>query len=178
MYGLLTTTAEQLKTIESDIRCNITLAKELPEEVYAVLVIECQWKLATTFHGFMTKGQTFGSVNNKCAEFYARVIKVAKKVSFCLFHHLCDCNMPSKFNNNYNNCKLSIESSLMHSPTQYVDGKKEGICSVGRALCKFVDPFSCLIHTDKYWWPLIILSFDEPHILMNGTKEGEWTTFS
>ena len=65
--------------------------------MYAVLVIEHQWKLVTTFHEFITRGQTFGSVNNEHAEFYARVIKVAKKVSFYLFHHFCNCNMPSNF---------------------------------------------------------------------------------
>lgn len=99
MYGLLTTTTEQLKIIESNIGCNITLPTELPEDVYAVLVIERQEKLAAAFREFMTRGQTFGSVNNERAAFYERAIKAAKTVNLCLLHHLCDCNMPFQVRN-------------------------------------------------------------------------------
>lgn len=73
-------------------------------------------------------------------------------------------------------CDLAITES---SPTaQYVDPDKNGVRSAGKALCEFVDPSIRLVHAEKWRRPLFILSFDEPHVLTNGAKEGEWSTFS
>jgi hypothetical protein len=48
---------------------------------------------------------------------------------------------------------------------------------VAKALNKFVDPRG-LLNSEKWRRPLVILSFDEPHVLIDGAKEGEWSMFS
>jgi hypothetical protein len=64
------------------------------------------------------------------------------------------------------------------SPLQFIDGSGKGVRSAAKALHKLIDPLGLVMKSDKWRRPLIILSFDEPHVLTDGTKEGEWSPFS
>jgi hypothetical protein len=67
---------------------------------------------------------------------------------------------------------------ITKKPIQYVDGEGKGVCSAGKDLCSFVDPRGILESFNDWRLPLVLLSFDEPQILTDGAKEGEWTLFS
>ncbi len=62
--------------------------------------------------------------------------------------------------------------------TQYVDQDGRGVCTAGRTLCKFIDPKGYSSKFEEGGWPSVVLSFDEPHALTDGAKEGEWSLFS
>ncbi|KAF8495544.1 hypothetical protein F5888DRAFT_1711816 [Russula emetica] len=151
VYGLLTITHAQLNSLP----CDITLPADLPDEEYVTRVIERQQKLAFAFRDFMTRGQSFGTVNNDRQEFYRRVIVAAKVFD--------------------EECKSAMES-ITNSPPQYVDQDGKGVRTAGKALYKFVDPRELLKNEKRR--PLILFSFDEPHVLTDGTKEGDWSLFS
>ena len=57
-----------------------------------------------------------------------------------------------------------------------VDGK--GLVEAGYRLCKFIDPYSVLDSIEGPRRPLVIISFDESHILTDNPKGTEWTLFS
>ena len=162
MYGVLTVTHGQLKSFP----CDIELPEDLLDLEYLGRVINRQKQLVLNFHEFMTRGQSFGTVNVEREEFYKRVIVTAKEVRFFLLHDFCNRNL-FKFN----------RESIKHSPAQYVDRGGKGVRTVGKALCKFVDPRGILSYGDRRL-PLVLLSFDEPNILMDSLKGGEWTLFS
>jgi len=77
VYGILTATLAQLESFP----CDITLPEDGDADEYVKLAIERQRQLASAFREFMTKGQSFGNVNDHRQEFYAKVIKAAKAVS-------------------------------------------------------------------------------------------------
>lgn len=81
-YGILTVTHEQLNTI----LCHITLPDELPNQEYLDRVIDRQISLAREFREFMTRDQSFESVNGDRQTFYESVIEAAETVSFSLLH--------------------------------------------------------------------------------------------
>lgn len=63
-------------------------------------------------------------------------------------------------------------------PPKYINEKLGDVNETGKRLSKFIDPQSVL-DTDKGpRWPLVILSFDESHILTDNPKDGSWTLFS
>jgi hypothetical protein len=162
VYGLLTVTHAQLESVPCDIILPTDL--DIKSDDYAKLVIERQEKLAMDFRSFMTTKQSFESVNDNRQEFYTRVVEAAKAVNLHLFHHFCNRRyISSKF---CDQCK----------PGQYLMDNK-GVRTAGEILCRFVDPKNAL-NVDKWRRPLVILSFDEPFILIDGAKEAEWSLYS
>lgn len=170
MYGILTVTHEQLNSFP----CDVTLAEDLPDQEYLDLVVERQKQLAFAFREFMTGNQSFETVNGDREAFYGKVIKTAKRVKNFFLLHFYSRNISFKFNKR---CNFAIESSITKSLPQYVDQDGKGVCTAGKTLCEFVDPRGVLDLKD-WRWPLVLLSFDEPHVLIDGAKEGDWTLFS
>ena len=50
--------------------------------------------------------------------------------------------------------------------------------TTGGNLCKFIDPQGVLDSDNGSRWPLVILAFDESHILTDNPKDQSWTLFS
>lgn len=64
------------------------------------------------------------------------------------------------------------------SPSRYVGKDGHGVLQAGEALCHFIDPHMVLAQRKGPRWPLVILSFDESHILTDGSQNGGWSLFS
>ena len=170
VYGILTVTLAHLHSI----KCDITLpTKSETDSAYVNQVIRRQQELASSFRSFMTMGQSFGKVNENRQKFYGEVIGAARAVKFSLLHHYCALTYPFKFNSH---CKVGSEITT-GSPAQYVDQTGKGVHSAAKALHDFVDPRG-LVKYGQWRRPLVVLSFDESHVLTDGTKESEWSTFS
>ena len=65
-----------------------------------------------------------------------------------------------------------------HSPPWYCFPGYGGVKEGGKKLCEFIDPDCKLDVGEEPWHPLIILIFDESHILTNTPKNTLWTLFS
>ena len=52
------------------------------------------------------------------------------------------------------------------------------VTEAGELLCKFIDPEGGLDSDKGSRWPLVILAFDESHILTDNPKDRSWTLFS
>lgn len=76
-----------------------------------------------------------------------------------------------KFNDQ---CRVATESN---SPAQYVDRDGKGVRTAGKKLCRFLDPQGRM-ESETERLPLVLLSFDEPQVLTDGRKVGEWSLFS
>ena len=57
-----------------------------------------------------------------------------------------------------------------------IDGKK--VEEAGKKLCQFIDPFNVSASIKGPRRPLVIISFDESHILTDNPDSTEWTLFS
>ncbi len=55
---------------------------------------------------------------------------------------------------------------------------ENGLKEAGERLCRFIDPDRLLDSCDGSRRPLVILSFDESHILTDNPKRSRWTLFS
>jgi hypothetical protein len=64
------------------------------------------------------------------------------------------------------------------SPPQYINEKLGNVNKTGELLCKFIDPQGVLDSDEGSRWPLVILAFDESHILTDNPKDRNWTLFS
>ena len=170
MYGILTATLRILRSFQVDI--------EMPEDLDNEMecrkrVVNRQKQLALHFHELMTRGQSFEEVNVDRQEFYKTVVDIADGVRFFLLHDFYNRDIFFKFRSR---CKIAIEPST-NSPSQYVDDDGTGVRTVGKDLCKYIDPERMLI-TKAWRWPLVLLSFDETDVLTDNPEEGEWTLFS
>ena len=61
-------------------------------------------------------------------------------------------------------------------PRYVADGK--GVEEAGHRLCQFIDPFNVLDSIEGPRRPLVIISFDESHILTDNPRGTVWTLFS
>ena len=57
------------------------------------------------------------------------------------------------------------------SPPQYINEKLGNVNKTGELLCKFIDPRGVLDSDKGSRWPLVILAFDESHILTDNPKD-------
>ena len=64
------------------------------------------------------------------------------------------------------------------SPPKYINEKLGSVNKGGEELCKFIDPEGVLDSDNGSRWPLVILPFDESHILTDNPKDQGWTLFS
>src|SRR5579863_3623877 len=68
--------------------------------------------------------------------------------------------------------------SSANSPPRYTSKSQEGVKEAGERLCRFIDPHSLLDSDKGSRWPLVILAFDESHILTDIPKRCNWSLFS
>jgi hypothetical protein len=64
------------------------------------------------------------------------------------------------------------------SPPQYKNEEHGSVNETGERLSKFIDPQGILDLDKGSRWPLVILAFDESHILTDNPKDRSWTLFS
>jgi hypothetical protein len=69
------------------------------------------------------------------------------------------------------------------SPPRYRFKDKGGVRGAGKTLCEYIDPQGLLDSNKGPWRPLVILGFDEAHLLTGlpqrlPSKHLEWTLFS
>jgi hypothetical protein len=74
-----------------------------------------------------------------------------------------------------NNCRAK---NLTSSPSRFVGDDKKGVQGAGDALCEFVDRDNLLNANIGPRRPLVILSFEESDILLDGPRDGDWSLFS
>jgi len=76
--------------------------------------------------------------------------------------------------------KLTTNSTPQYTSRSVGEGcdSEYGVKEAGERLCQFIDPHYMLELGQGSWWPLVILSFDESHILANILTQSHWTLFS
>ena len=122
----------------------------------------------------MTKGQTFDSQNTYRIAFYDEVIKRAQEVNFHLLQSTSGNNLSFKFTQH---CQEN-PGKTARSPPRFVSQGK-GVEEAGARLCKFIDPHNLLDSIKgRPRRPLVIISFDESHILTDNPQDTLWTLFS
>ncbi|KAI0295063.1 hypothetical protein B0F90DRAFT_1940148 [Multifurca ochricompacta] len=163
VYALLTVTEKRLEDIESDYQddfapqetTTIGRDRRRPRLDTALLVQEHQEKLAKAFREHMTVDQGFRSSNDYRRDFFKAVVDEATKF-------MASCERVHKEN---------------RSPSPYaVDGN--GVREAGLELCQFVDPEGCLDPLEGPRRPLVILAFDESHVLGDTPPGKGWTLFA
>jgi hypothetical protein len=73
----------------------------------------------------------------------------------------------------------TLQALILKSPTRYVSEARHQVEEVAKKLCRFIDPHGVLDSADPGpRWPLVILAFDESHILTEFPERCDWTLFS
>ncbi|KAF8339651.1 uncharacterized protein EI90DRAFT_3037372 [Cantharellus anzutake] len=171
LYGfacsLLVVTLRKLKTIVSEKQDIAQLpsldstsaqqsSKEKPKD-YVSLVMDRHRRLAAAFRECMTAGQSFHASNSYRETFYDEVVKLAEKFA-------------------ENSAQVRSENELEYD--QYVSGG-EGLHQAGESLCRFIDEHKVLEPDEGPRRPLVVLAFDEAHILTsNPPDQNDWNLFS
>ena len=171
---MLTVTRIALKTIDSEIEKG-----EIADTEDGVKLR--QEKLASAFRDRMTEGQSYKGPNAYRKGFYKKVTQVADEVSFREFPHFgVDDSFP----------KFMEGSRQIYDPKEpkeyhpYVSKDGFGIDKAGESLAGFVDPHNLLDRDEGLprRRPLIILAFDEAHILTDNppilNRTTNWNLFS
>ena len=70
------------------------------------------------------------------------------------------------------------QRSNQNNPGRYVDEERKKIEDAAEKLCRFIDPHKALDVGEGPRWPLVILAFDESHILTEFPEHCDWTLFS
>jgi hypothetical protein len=63
------------------------------------------------------------------------------------------------------------------SPRRYRHENQEGVVEAGERLCRFVDQHHLLDSNNGPRWPLVVLAFDEAHILTDNPPDGDSNLF-
>ncbi|KAF8333428.1 uncharacterized protein EI90DRAFT_3051997, partial [Cantharellus anzutake] len=159
-YSLLVVTLRKLETIVSE-RQDIpklppldeASAKKLSKEKskdYVSLVIDRHRRLASAFREYMTTGQSYHASNPDRKTFYHEVIKLAEKFE-----------------------KISDENEAEH----VLGGSS--LRELGEKLCRFIDEHKVLESDKGPQRPLVVLAFDEAHVLSDNPPEQiYWNLFS
>jgi hypothetical protein len=71
-----------------------------------------------------------------------------------------------------------VQESKKESDPPIYKYKNEGVLEAGMKLSRFIDPKQLLDPATRLRHPLVILSFDESHILTDTPKDQSWTVFS
>ncbi|KAI0245807.1 hypothetical protein BJV78DRAFT_1260011 [Lactifluus subvellereus] len=124
---------------------------------HASLVRQRQEKLALAFRDRMTGGQSFQGSNIYRKTFYGEVIELAME---------------------FTQGSVEVPGSNPKSPSRYTHKMGGGVKEAGQKLCRFVDPHGLLDSDTGSRWPLVILAFDEAHILTDTPQDTVWTLFS
>ena len=170
VYALLTVTRTMLEAIDHP--------SEKVERIKTGAGVESrQMILATTFRDLMTKGQSYEGPNDYRERFYNQVTQLADMVSSCDFPHSSEDDDVSKFMEGIqqtNNLGFSKEPEEFHP---WVSKDREGVKDAGKHLAQFVDPnnlLDCVQGQPRR--PLVIVAFDEAHILTDNPPIANRTT--
>jgi hypothetical protein len=135
------------------------------------VVLGRQMELARTFRERMTKGQSFEASNDYRKNFYRDVISLASaEVNFCA---------PIGFLKMTNISKFTRDNQVTEpgSPPRYVDQSQCGVRESAEELCRLIDPQKTLDSPKGPRRPLVILAFDESHLLTDNPKNSTWNLF-
>ncbi|KIM51726.1 hypothetical protein SCLCIDRAFT_1224182 [Scleroderma citrinum Foug A] len=162
MYSLLSVTHERLQAISTE--CGYLLPTEdvfanVPRGSRESLASVCtvrQNKMASVFRDRMTSGQSFKASNRYRLEFYDDVINRATQ--------------------DMNHCEEQ-KGAGVQSPSRYIF-QGRGVKEAGERLCRLIDPQHVLDSPTGPRRPLVVISFDESHILTDNPRDERWTLFS
>jgi hypothetical protein len=146
---------------------------ELPFDLsQADAVIMRQRALACAFRERMTKDQSFEASNEYRKHFYKEVTKMANvvEVNFCAYIGLFEMTNISKFTQD-----KQVRERDGHLTPRYVDHK--GVLESATNLRNFIDPHGTLSSPQGPQRPLVILAFDESHLLTDNPKDTPWNLF-
>ena len=172
VYALLTVTRTALESIDIDSKM-VKPTKSKDVELR-------QAKLASAFRDRMAEGQSYHGPNAYRESFYKKVTQSADEVScheYPLFGE--DDSLP-KFLEGTKQKQNTNGPDEFHP---YVSKEGDGIVTAGRLLSRFIDPGNLLDRDrDMPRRPLVILAFDEAHILTDNppisNRTTRWTLFS
>ena len=116
----------------------------------------------------MTKGQSFYTQNACRVAFYDEVIKMAHEVNLSVFTIIYIFQVHTML--------LRQSESESKLPRYVTDGDE--VKKIGHMLYQFIDPHSVLYSIEGPRRPLVIISFDESHILTNNPRGTVWNLFS
>ena len=116
----------------------------------------------------MTKGQSFYTQNAYRVAFYDEVIKMAHEVNLSVFTIIYIFQVHTML--------LRQSESESKLPRYVTDGDE--VKKIGHMLYQFIDPHSVLYSIEGPRRPLVIISFDESHILTNNPRGTVWNLFS
>ncbi len=158
VYALLTVTRTMLEAIDRP-------SKKVEETKTGAGVESRRAILASTFRDLMTKGQSYKGPNDYRERFYNQVTQLADKVSSYDFPHSSEDDDVSKFMEGIQQThfRSSVEPEEFNL---WVSKDREGVKDAGTHLVQFVDPnnlLDCVQGQPRR--PLVILAFDEAHIL-------------
>jgi hypothetical protein len=169
VYALFDVTYERLQSIEGGPK-----NRETPQNRDEV--IHRQKYLASTFRNLMTEGQSFKGPNTYRKDFYKRVMEKAgqSNVSIREFPHFReDDSFPPK---------LAKDGDGKGKVPPYVSGIGDRIDNAGRKLVRFIDPIIKIDSEGQPRRPLVVISFDEAHVLTDTPsipdREPKWNMFS
>ncbi|KAK2460395.1 hypothetical protein APHAL10511_007560 [Amanita phalloides] len=155
VFSLLNVTRERLTAIGGQTDDIDIFDLKASQEETEASVVSRQAMLASRFRDRMTEGQLFETTNQYRLELYNDVINEAERSLGC--------------------CVVEQDSS----PPRYLfKGKNEtDVVGAGEALCNIIDQSGRLSVSTGPRRPLIIISFDESHMLTAGVGEGKQTLF-
>jgi hypothetical protein len=143
------------------------------QEEHTSLVTKRQGLLAHAFRKLMTAGQTFDSPNEYRKRFYDEVINETEDVSFHDPLYFSEDDKVFKSVKEYKKVNENQES-----PPRY-EFQKGWVRNAGSRLCEYIDPQGLLDSATGPRRPLVILNFDEAHLLTNLPEyHPSWTLFS
>ncbi|KAK2463892.1 hypothetical protein APHAL10511_004064 [Amanita phalloides] len=153
VFSLVNVTRECLTAIGG--QTNDVFDLKPPQVETEESIISRQAMLASGFRDRMTEGQLFETTNQYRLEFYNNVIDEAERSLGC--------------------CVVEQDSG----PPRYLfKGKNEtDVVGAGEALCNIIDQSGQLSVSKGPQRPLIIMSFDESHMLTAGVGEGKQSLF-
>ncbi len=151
------------------------LSKEDRRKYHVSLVVDRQRQLASTFRERMTAGQSYDASNVYRKSFYDEVTKLANKVNFLSFPAFCENDGFLEFMKS-----SEVDGTKENKPTihgQYISGG-QSLDEAGEKLCRFIDKHSVLESNDGPRRPLVVLAFDEAHVLTdNPPGQPGWNYF-
>ncbi|KAI9434407.1 hypothetical protein F5148DRAFT_998459 [Russula earlei] len=174
LYGfarsLLVVTLSKLETIGSEHPDIAKFSEALSRKSFkekskdsVPLIIDRHKRLASAFRQCMTMGQSYRGTNVYRGSFYDDVIKMA-----------------TEFAENSENVgdKVELGRGRGRSVSARSDWR-EGLHEAGENLCRFIDEYKVLDFKEGPRRPLVVLAFDEAHVLLDNPHEQKgWNLFS
>ncbi len=153
------------------------LSKEDRRKYHVSLVVDRQRQLASTLRERMTAGQSYDASNLYRKSFYDEVITLANKVNFLSFPAFCENDDLLEFIESSEVDGTKENRYASHDHGWYIS-RGQGLNEAGERLCRFIDKHSVLESNDGPRRPLVVLAFDEAHVLTdNPPGQPGWNYF-